>query len=775
MNAIAQKIKADISSRLLISALIVVTIAVASALLTLALSTLMNISAPYDKSFEELNGAHVWLHLDQDRVSANDIERIKSLPGVVASTELQYSVRNRVRIRDTRVWTSLRVMPIEMPTVNRLLIQEGHYLAPRQLEILASKDLNELYDLSVGDTIGITNADGKELELPAIGLAYNPMWDIYRNSQPPYLYLTKETLQELFPDESDWDWSIGLRLADPDSVDEILAQVEAMLRSDALEDYTDWRDVKYSAIFGFQLNLIFLGTFSFFAILATILVVASSIGSTVLSQFRQIGILKAVGFTKNQILAVYLGQYVVLTLIGVPLGLLLGFVVSPLPLKHIATSLSAKVESPLHPVLIISVFSLTLTNIVLASLGSAHRGANANIVKAIAVGAEAPQQKPFWLVTLATRLGLPMVLILGLNDVFARPFRSFLTGLNLTLGVIGIVFGLTLNQTLNTYRSNPALLGIAHDAMVTRSEMSDSKTQRLLRRTPDIEAFYAEYKFDVTTQQGLSFQVKAVEGDLAAFPIIIPQGRLFQPHTYEAIAGQGLLIWLGLNVGDEITLVLEDRESRPVTLRIVGQYLEPNNAGQMLMIDMSSVERWLDQPNPTTYYLKLRPNCNHSQLKEYLEPDTDSDLNLVLVEQAIPDTVIYLQLAILVLSGILIGIALINVFNTSMLAVQEKLRAVGVLKTLGMTPAQVVTMVNTTAGFLGLLATIVGIPLGLAFTGKLLDTMAISRGFGKVSISLNILHISLVIPLIVTVSVMGSVVPGRKAARLSIVNVLRNE
>lgn len=775
MNAIAQKIKADITGRLLISTLIVVTIAVASGLLTLALSTLMNISAPYERSFEELNGAHVWLHFNRDRVSDSDIERIKSLPGVVANTDLQYSVRNRVRLHDTRVWTSLRVMPIETPTVNQLLIQEGHYLAPRQFEILASKDLNELYDLSVGDTIGITDADGKELELPVIGLAYNPMWDIYRNSQPPYLYLTETTLRKLFPDESDWEPSIGLRLADPDSVDEIVAKVEAMLRSDALEDYTDWRDVKYSAIFGFQLNLVFLGTFSLFAIFATILVVASSIGSTVLSQFRQIGILKAVGFTKNQILAVYLGQYVVLTFIGVPLGLLLGFIVSPLPLKHIATSLSAKVESPLHPVLIISVLSLTLTIIILASLGSAQRGATANIVKAIAVGAEAPKQKPFWLVTLVTRLGLPMVLVLGLNDVFARPFRSFLTGLNLTLGVIGIVFGLTLNETLDTYRNNPALLGLAHDGVVTRSEMSDSKTQRLLRRAPGVEAFYAEYKFDVKTQKGASFQAKAVEGDLSAFPIILPQGRLFQPHTYEAIAGQGLLMWLGLTVGDEITLVLEDRESRPVTWRIVGQYLEPNNAGQTLMVDLSSVERWLEHPAPTTYYVKLSPNCKRAHLKEYLEPDTDSDLNLVLVEQAIPNTVIYLQLAILVLSGVLIGIALINVFNTSMLSVQEKLKTIGVLKTLGMTPTQVVAMINTTAGFLGLLATIVGIPLGLIFTGKLLDAMSVSRGFGQVSVSLNILYIFLVIPLIVTVSVMGSIFPGRKAARLSIVNVLRND
>jgi hypothetical protein len=46
MDAILQKIKADITSRPLISLLIVVTITAASALLTLALATLLHLNAP---------------------------------------------------------------------------------------------------------------------------------------------------------------------------------------------------------------------------------------------------------------------------------------------------------------------------------------------------------------------------------------------------------------------------------------------------------------------------------------------------------------------------------------------------------------------------------------------------------------------------------------------------------------------------------------------------------------------------------------------------------
>ncbi len=775
MDVILQKIKADIASRPLISALIVVTIMAASALLTLALATLMNISTPYDKSFEELNGAHLWLYFNRDRIHLRDARRIEDMPGVVASTDLRYSVRSRVRIGDSRVWTSLRSMPAEMPEVNQLLVQQGRYPESKQSEVLASKDLNDLHKLSVGDTVVVTREDGKEVELSVIGLAYNPMWDTYRSSQPPFLYLDELVFKELFPDDSTWDWSIGLRLADPESVDEILAQIESGLRSNALESHTDWRDVRTSAIFEAQLNFVLLGAFSFFAILATILVVASSISSIVLSQFRQIGMLKALGFTQNQILWLYMGQYLLLSLIGSPLGLAVGLVLAPIPLRSVAASLSISFQPLSNSLLVVLVFSIIPGIVTLATLGAAYRGARANIIKAIATGAEAPYRKPFWGVSLAARLGLPVIFVLGLNDVFAKPFRSFMTGLNLTLGVIGIVFGLTLDETIEAYIDDPSLFGIAYDAVVSREETSDGRTQHLLEKAPGVEAFYGQYIAEVKAESDQSFQVRALAGDLSVFPFKITKGRFFRPDTYEAMAGKGLLDWLGLAVGDEITVVLEDNHNRLITWRIVGQYPEPANAGQMLMVSLSSVGRFSKDAKPDTYHLKLGPNANIGQIKRYLEPTPGSDLNLTLAEDALPGGVIYLKFGIFALASILIGIALVNVFNTTLLAMHEKLRVIGILKTVGMTPAQVVMMAGVTAGFLGLVAAVLGMPLGVAFTKGLLTTLSEFYGFGEVHVTFNFLYALFLIPLMIGVSVLGSFIPGRQAAGLSIVRVLRSE
>jgi putative ABC transport system permease protein len=775
MRAILQKIKADIVSRPLISALILITIITSSALLTLALATLSNIYGPYDQTFNELDAAHLWLYLDRERVSARDISRIEALPGVAGSTGLRYNIRSQARMNGDRVWVSLRAIPTQPPAVNRLLIQEGRPLAPGQDEVLANEALKDLHQLAVGDLVTLTRSDGKDIDLPVVGLAYDSTWDIYISEQAPYLYLSVKTLRDLYPEKGTWGWSLGLQLTDPEAVDEMVAQVEDVLHGDAVESHVDWREIRESAIFDAQINFVFLSTFSFFAILATILVVASSISSIVLSQFRQIGILKAIGFTRPQILGLYVGQYSILSLVGSPLGALLGVALSPLPLKSVAASLSTTFRPPLEPSLLALAASITMGSVILATGGAALRGARANIIRSIAVGAEAPRKKSPWPVRWTTQLGLPIVLTLGLNDIFAKPLRSFLTGLNLALGVIGIVFGLTITETIGAYRENPALMGIAYDATVTRETSSDQKTRHVLSNAPGVEAFYGERVVEAETPGGRAFQVKAVDGDLPPFPIKIEEGRLPRPNTHEAIAGRGLLNWLGIQVGDEITVYLEDRDSRPITWQIVGKYPEPTNLGRMLMVSLPSIARLVKDPQPSTYRLKLGPGCDRVQLESILEPRSDSDLNLMFVKDAIPDDVVYLQLAIFALSIILIGIALINVLNSSLLAVKEKLKTIGILKTVGMTPEQVVAMVNATAGLLGLIATVLGTPVGLVATNSLLQMWAETYGFGEIAVTLNVLLVILLIPFIILISMVGSVLPGRWAAKVSIVQVLRSE
>lgn len=775
MNAIWQKIKADLFRHRVVSALIIGTITIAATLLTLALSTLSNLGGPYDRLFTDVNGAHLWIFFKSERVNTTDIRKIQTFPGIVDSTPRQYSYRTQVHIHDARVWVTLRVIPDEQPDINRLYVLDGRYISPDAKEAVAEKFLDTTYDLTVGETVTITRSDGRDVSLPIVGIAYDVMYDTYRSEQAPYLYVSESTLRGLFPDKDTWDSSLGLRLSDPQAVDSVLAEIEALHSTKFIEAHTDWRDVKESALFRVQLASVFLSAFSFFSILATIIIIIGVVNSTILSQIKQIGILKALGFTGRQVLLVYVGQYTVLSLIGTTLGFLFGLILAPVPMQAVTASLNTTFRPSFSFSLFLSVCLIITGATILSTLSAATRGTRVNIIKAIAVGAEAPNKKMFWGARLANTLGAPVSIVLGLNDIFVRPFRSFLAGLNLVLGVIGIVFGLALSDTIKTYKENPALLGIVYDAIVTRQQVSDNLTQRRLMKAPGVDAFYGELQVKAWDLNERVFKVRAVDGELDQFPFQILEGRFFQPGNKEAIAGKGLLTWLGLEVGDTITLRLEEKDGPLATWIIVGVYPEPGDAGQRLMVDLSSLSRLVKNNDPTTYYLKLSPTANLPAIRSYLSPRKDSDISFVTVGEAIPDSIIYLQIAIFVLAGILIVIALVNVLIMSLLAAQEKTRTVGILKTVGMTPGQVVAMFNTTAASLGGLAVLVGIPLGLFVTKDLLSVMSDSFGFGKISVSLDLTQAVTLIPFIVIVSVFGSYLPARWAANLFIVQVLRKD
>jgi ABC-type antimicrobial peptide transport system permease subunit len=92
-----------------------------------------------------------------------------------------------------------------------------------------------------------------------------------------------------------------------------------------------------------------------------------------------------------------------------------------------------------------------------------------------------------------------------------------------------------------------------------------------------------------------------------------------------------------------------------------------------------------------------------------------------------------------------------------------------------MTPAQVVAMINTAAGILGLLSVLIGVPVGLVLTGGMLTALSNVYGFGQVSVSFDWWAGALLLPLILVVSLIGSYIPARWAARLAIVRVLREE
>jgi putative ABC transport system permease protein len=165
-------------------------------------------------------------------------------------------------------------------------------------------------------------------------------------------------------------WTAGSRSGRSQAT---LAAAQSPRRS-AIQAHTDWHQVREAYLFSAQLNTLFPPRLIVCAGGGG-LIMTNSVTGAVLAQFRDIGVLKALGFTGAQVAWVYLGQNLVLGAVGGALGIVVGVALAPLPLATLARSLSTTPRPTFDPVLLAGVWGAVLVVVLMATAWPARRGA----------------------------------------------------------------------------------------------------------------------------------------------------------------------------------------------------------------------------------------------------------------------------------------------------------------------------------------------------------------------------------------------------------------
>jgi len=626
--------------------------------------------------------------------------------------------------------------------------------------------------LKVGDRVDILSRQGK-VTLSVVGLAVNSGWGLYPNFNPALVYVLQSTLARLETDADKWGSALWVRLFDPEASQEFQERAYALFPEGAIEESLDWHDIREWTNFTIKIMVLFLGVFSVFALFAVGFIVANAIGGVVLSQYREIGLLKAVGFTPGQVTLLFLIERLGLGLVAGVAGLLLGTVIAPLFLRPTAELLNAPAMPVYDPALYLAVLVGVEVIVALFTIWPAWRGGRIGTVQAITVGFARVRSKSSRLARLATRLRLPPVVALGVKDAFARPLRALLTIAGLALTVLTVTFSLGMETSIQVFSRDPALRGIPYDMAISRGYLSDVEARRILEAHSEVSAYYSiTWGYAQVEGQTESINTRALGGAYDQFRIIIPEGRMFSAPG-EAVVGMGLLDWLDLKVGDELRLTMD---GKPLDLRIVGRYVEMNNMGQMAMYSLETLQQVDPQAEPDAYALKLTPGADAQALEAALLRESSDQFNVEMVDKDPPKEIGQVRVVIFGLNIVLVSIGLISLFNTTLLGVRERLRDFGILKTVGLTPRQIVVSVMTGMSLLALLAVLVGIPLGLIVTRLLFDYLGRQMGMGA---ELGMIPpwwwLALLAPGALLVSILGSVIPARQAAQVRVVEVLRYE
>ncbi|WP_433215589.1 FtsX-like permease family protein [Dactylosporangium sp. CS-047395] len=776
MSAVWRAARAAIRRRRLQTVVIGLVVLFSAATIVVALGLLDASARPFDRAFAQQRGAHVIATYDaQD--PATSAAGVEAVAGPFPELVLD------VPADGGPVWATgpLTVVGRADPggPVDRLDVWVGRWATGAGEIVVSAVPPADRADAQYfgADMLGRTVTAPGRPALTIVGLAYTL-------GDTADAWVSPATMRTLGPTGAQVLYRFR-HAADRAEVDAAIAT----LPRDGLVATQSYLTRKDAVAAGPGTMLPFLVVFGVLGLVVAVLIVANVVSGAVISGFRHIGVLKAIGFTPRQVVFVYLVMVSVPAVAGALAGTALGTLAARPLLANAFQGLGfgARVDTGLWVPLtgVVGVPLLVAVTALLPAL-RAHR---LSAAEAISAGSAPRAGRGLRVQRALSGTRLPRAVSLGLGLPFARPGRTGLTLAALLLGVVTVTFAGGLATSVIRYGAavdradavqvqvrpnNPEFGGAA-------SARTDPEVESLLRGLPGTVYVTANLDLELavaghSTPIGVDF----LRGDATTigYREELTEGR-WMAAPDEVVASSKGLHDLGLRVGDRIRLTYDGRDV-PVT--IVGRTLDGGVGGGAMFADWSVFTALAPQyrlvNHEVMYYVRITPGTS---VESYLASvrAADPSLNAWSAVTGLGNSYTVSVVTVSVVFSLMIGtVAALAVFNTVLLNVRERRRDLGMLKSIGMTPRQVVAMMVTSMAALGLAGGVVGIPLGMAAHRLILPLVGRAA---KVDLPATLYHVwdpgalALMALAGVGIAVLGALLPSRAAARLPIAEVLHNE
>ena len=751
---------ANLRSRPLQTALVAVIITAAAATLALAISLRAGAADPYDQIARATNAADV--HVFAPTGSHVDLAALAHAPGVRA-TDGPYDVGGTtVRYRGSSVDIPLQAVGSQRPRIDRPRVTSGRWLSGATGEIVLGRWSAQENGIVVGDRLTAVS-HGRSTPLTVVGIAVSV--------GPSGPWVSRSTLAAVgSPERDQGGRGLSIQLNDRGAAG---AFVDGIRRRNDQVRVSDWRDDRQDVTDRTSTQTVVLGSASLFALLAVGFIIANAITGRILASRRDIGLLKAAGFTPGGVTALFVLENLILALGAAIVGTAIGIALSPLLLESTANLLGTTTPSGVRPATIaLGVLGVAAVVCLFTAL-PAWRAGRLGVLEAIALGRTSISTKPSRLARAATALRLPPSLVLGVKDAFASRSRAAMTIASLALTMATVVFALGAEATYRRVIHDSALRAKPYELLVSPSDVSTPRMRALIAGQGSKIAGTATVAGTTASVPGHTVDIwaRALGGAYERRPYAIRDGRMLTGPG-EAIVGRGLLDALGLHVGDRLPLTVGGTD---VNLRIVGRYIEPDNDAMTAIFDERSVPpAALARFGPTQYELQL---ANHSQshaVKSALLRASGGRLDIEATEDSIRQERDGLRPVLYGTEAVLLAIGLVNLLTTLLLGIRERVRDFGIFKVVGLTPRQVLASVTAGGTVLAVIAVVAGIVVGLPIFHGLVVLTNPSDG-PDLATSPTWWWVLLMLPGALLFTTLASVLPARRAAAIKPAEALRYE
>ena len=778
MRAAWRAARAAIRHRRLQTFVIGLVVLLSTTTIMVALALLDASSAPFDRAFGAQRGPHMVAAYDAARVTDAQLTGARTGVAAVAGPFGQVTLERTDSTGPSGGGPfggggPLTVVGRADPggPVDRLDLWKGRWAA----------GLGEIVLNSPPQPDGLREPDSIMLG----GRTFTVVGRAYSLSHSADGWVAPEQMTALRPTTSQMLYRFAGDVSTTAAVEARLAAVTAGLPADALLAAQSYRTVKDRIAAGPGTYVPLLATFGVLGLVVAVLIVGNVVSGAVVSGFRHIGVLKALGFTPRQVVAVYLGMVSVPAVVGCVLGAVLGDLITRPLLADAFAGLGLGGGIGASARVWVAALVGVPVLVLLAALTPALRAHRLSAAQAISAGSAPRAGRALGAQRRLSRTRLPRPVSLGLGLPLTRPGRTALTMAAVLLGVTTVTFASGLAATLADVaelsdRVSGDVIVQPHRAEARPStSRSDAQIEALLRVQPGTARLVVVFGLPMSVVgQSEPLAVNFARGEVAelGFRDQLLAGR-WMAAPNEVVASTQALRERGLAVGDRVTL---ERDGRRSTLTIVGQIMRDPPGARGLLADWRALaEVAPDRAVRSDQLLYVIQVDNGTDPAAYASAVRAADPGLLADGRGneFEFQVIVVSFAT-VLALLLALVAALGVLNTVALNVHERRRDVGMLKSIGMTPRQVVTMVTISMAGIGAVGGLLGVALGIASHRLVMPLAAEAANIQLPVAVLRVWDAPLLLLLAlsgVTIAVLGALLPARGAARLSIARVLHNE
>lgn len=715
--------------------------------------------------------ADVW-NLDETTVQA-----IAALPGVAAAERrAMYWTQWRTQLH----WMDLYLLGVEDfadMRVDRTQLLEGRF--PQRGEIALETTARELAAVEIGQTIELHDAQGKVQTFVVSGFTRTPYYPSAQLMRLTIAYAPAATVRKYL--EARGDNALLIRLQDLSQAETVRDQIESLL---------DRRAIRHGALYvrdpdayigrrEIQTVLRLLTVLSMLGVIVSAFLVTNTLAAIISEEVYEIGILKALGTPRLQILRVYLGTGLVYGLVGTAAGLGLGWWGGWALVRYAGYLLNMDVGH-FSPDLLATALGVLvgLGVTVPAGLFPAWRATRLTVrqmLQGYGIQAEAGE----WALR---RLALPPLWAFPIRNLARRPGRGLTTVLVTAVAVAAFLAARATQTSLN--RSVQSLFGIYDsDAWIWFQQPVEATMAGALPTVPGV-AEAEGWIISSCVLQGQYVRLWGLPAETTQYRHNLVAGRWYREGEPDAaVISLDLARQQGWQVGDVAEIEVGWKPRRFAIVGIVRDeaiYGLGDSPTGKVFLPLSIVQQMFGIRGRVSFFaLRLERHDRagiNSILAEVerkyrsLEPIVEP---LYVGYDQAQEGIRAVRALLGAMTATVGAVGLVGILNTQTLNIIERRREIGVLRAVGTRRGHLLRFFVVEGVALGLVGFLLAVPAGWSVAHLLIAIISDALFALRFTVPTSDVLLSLLFAL--ALSVIGGVVPALAAARLRTAEILRYE